>query len=113
MRSLTLWLLNLRLRAQFLGENLSEAVARTATPAAKQKFASDGAFPVCPGPVSAVLEKEMHYLSRSGPMLFTLVMPVVVLLIFRFTPGKSDSAGRPAGSRFRPGISGWRRLRRC
>ena len=26
-------------------------------------------------------------------MLFTLVMPVVVLLIFRFTPGKSDNPG--------------------
>ena len=40
-----------------------------------------------------MLEKEIHYLSRSGPTLFTLVMPVVVLLIFRFSPGKTDSAG--------------------
>ena len=45
------------------------------------------------GATSAVLEKEVHYLSRSGPTLFTLVMPVVVLLIFRLSPGKSDSAG--------------------
>ena len=32
------WLLNVRLRAQYLGENLSEAVARAAKPGAKQKI---------------------------------------------------------------------------
>jgi ABC-2 type transport system permease protein len=89
-----LWLLNVRLRAQYLGENLSEAVARTAAPAAKQQIRLGWNIPGVPGPISAVVEKEIHYLSRSGPMLFTLVMPLVILLIFRFTPGKSDgSAG--------------------
>jgi ABC-2 type transport system permease protein len=87
-----LWLLNLRLRAQYLGENLSEAVARTAAPAAKQKMRLGWNIPGVPSAISAVIEKEFHYLSRSGPMLFTLVMPLVVLLIFRFTPGKSDSS---------------------
>jgi ABC-2 type transport system permease protein len=87
-----LWLLNLRLRAQYRGENLSEAVARTVAPAARQEIRLGWNFPGASSVVSAMLEKEMRYLSRSGPMLFTLVMPVVVLLIFRFTPGKSDSA---------------------
>ena len=87
-----LWLLNLRLRAQYRGENLSEAVARTAAPAAKQEIRLGWNIPGVPGAISAVVEKEIHYLSRSGPMLFTLVMPLVVLLIFRFTPGKSDSS---------------------
>ena len=87
-----LWLLNLRLRAQYLGENLSEAVARTAVPAAKQEIRLGWNIPGVPGAISAVVEKEIHYLSRSGPMLFTLVMPLVVLLIFRFSPGKSDSS---------------------
>jgi ABC-2 type transport system permease protein len=87
-----LWLLNLRLRAQYLGENLSEAVGRTAAPAAKQKIRLGWNIPAVPGAISAVVEKEIHYLSRSGPMLFTLVMPLVILLIFRFTPGKSDSS---------------------
>jgi ABC-2 type transport system permease protein len=87
-----LWLLNLRLRAQYLGENLSEAVARTAAPAVKQKIRLGWNIPGVPGAISAVVEKEIHYLSRSGPMLFTLVMPLVILLIFRFTPGKSDSS---------------------
>ncbi|MFY9805462.1 MAG: hypothetical protein WA211_01400 [Candidatus Acidiferrales bacterium] len=88
-----LWLLNVRLRAQYLGENLSEAVARTAKPTAKQKIQVGWNIEGVPGSVSAVVEKELRYLSRSGPMLFTLVMPVVVLLIFRFTPGKSDNPG--------------------
>jgi ABC-2 type transport system permease protein len=86
------WLLNVRLRAQYLGENLGEAVART-KPAAKHKVQLGWNIEGVPGSVSAVVEKELRYLSRSGPMLFTLVMPVVVLLIFRFTPGKSDSPG--------------------
>jgi ABC-2 type transport system permease protein len=88
-----LWLLNLRLRAQYRGENLSEAVARAVAPAGKQKIQLGWNIPGISGAVSAVLEKEIHYLSRSGPMLFTLLMPVVVLLIFRFSPGKTDSAG--------------------
>jgi ABC-2 type transport system permease protein len=89
-----LWLLRVRLRAQYRGENLSEAVARTAAaPAAKQKIQLGWNIPGASGAVSAMLEKEIHYLSRSGPMLFTLVMPVVVLLIFRMSPGKTDSAG--------------------
>jgi ABC-2 type transport system permease protein len=93
-----LWLLNVRLRAQYRGENLSEAVARTAAaPTARQKIQLGWNVPGFSGPVSAVLEKEIHYLSRSGPMLFTLVMPVVVLLIFRMSPGKTDSAGGMLG----------------
>jgi ABC-2 type transport system permease protein len=88
-----LWLLNLRLRAQYRGENLSEAVARTVAPAGKQTIQLGWEVPGVSSPVSAVLEKEIHYLSRSGPMLFTLLMPVVVLLIFRFSSGKTDSAG--------------------
>jgi ABC-2 type transport system permease protein len=92
-----LWLLNRRLRAQYLGENLSEAVARTAVPAAKQEIRLGWNIPGVPGAISAVVEKEIHYLSRSGPMLFTLVMPLVVLVIFRFTPGKSDSSAGVLG----------------
>jgi ABC-2 type transport system permease protein len=35
-------------------------------------------------PVAAVFEKEIRYLLRSGPMLLNLVMPIFVLLLFRF-----------------------------
>lgn len=75
-------LLHLRLRRQFAGENLSEAAARPAI-AQRQKVSGGWSLPGISGSVAAVFEKEMRYLSRSGPMLLTLIMPVFMLLIFR------------------------------
>lgn len=90
-----LLLLNMRMRAQFRGENLSEAPASAAprrAPGRLPKTAAPQAsweVPYVSGPVAAIFEKEFRYLSRSGPMLFTLLMPIVILLIFRVSPGKS------------------------
>ncbi|HEY0703997.1 MAG TPA: hypothetical protein VGD60_14610 [Candidatus Acidoferrales bacterium] len=89
----TLWLLNLRLRAQYRGENLGEGPARRAKAAGKTEAAIGWNIPGVPGPVSAIVEKEFHYLLRSGPMLFTFVMPVVILVIFRITTTKSGATG--------------------
>jgi ABC-2 type transport system permease protein len=89
------WLLNKRLRAQYLGENLSEAVARTSKPAAKTGIVPGWNIPGVTGPISAIVEKEFHYLSRSGPMLFTFIMPVVILGIFRFGSGRAGAPGGP------------------
>ena len=77
--------LHLRLRAQFHGENLSEAAAH---PAAKQPAHVEPGWqlPGVPQSVAAVFEKEIRYLARSGPMLLTLIMPLVMLVIFRFGP---------------------------
>ncbi len=80
------WLLEIRLRAQYRGENLSESVARAAPREKGHRIKLGWDLPGVSGPVAAIFEKEFRYLSRSGPMLFTLVMPVVILLIFRFTP---------------------------
>ena len=88
-----LWLLNLRLRAQFRGENLGESAARAIKPIGKQQATSSWDIPGVPGPISAIVEKEFHYLSRSGPMLFTFVMPMVILLIFRFGAGSGGARG--------------------
>jgi ABC-2 type transport system permease protein len=77
------FLLHLRIRAQFHGENLSEAAAR---PAVKQVLGLQLGWNL-PGfsPfVAAVFEKETRYLARSGPMLLSLIMPIFMLLIFRF-----------------------------
>ena len=79
------WLLHLRLRRQFRGENLSEAAARPVTVQA-QSVTAGWELPGLSGSVAAVFEKEMRYLSRSGPMLLTLIMPVFMLLIFRVGP---------------------------
>ncbi|MDE3170478.1 MAG: hypothetical protein KGL75_10065, partial [Acidobacteriota bacterium] len=74
-----LWVLDLRLRAQFHGEAISEAAAASVP---REKGASSRRseqarlgwdLPGISGPVAAVLEKEFRYLSRSSPMLFTLV----------------------------------------
>jgi ABC-2 type transport system permease protein len=84
-----LFLLNLRLRAQYHGENLSEGMARS-TPAKEKTAIQPGwRLPGLSAPVTAIFEKEFWYLSRSGPMLFTMIMPVVVLVLFRLTPSRS------------------------
>jgi ABC-2 type transport system permease protein len=81
-------LLHLRLRAQFRGENLSEAAARP-TVARIQRLPVGWNLPGFSQSVAAVFEKEMRYLARSGPMLLTLIMPIFMLLIFRLGPMNS------------------------
>lgn len=78
-------LLNIRIRAQFHGENLSEAAARPLTkqPRILQVGWDIPGFSHC---VAAVFEKEMRYLSRSGPMLLTLIMPIFMLMVIRMGP---------------------------
>ncbi|HEV3206831.1 MAG TPA: hypothetical protein VGZ28_07735 [Terriglobales bacterium] len=89
--SVFLWLLNLRLRAEYHGENLSESRVGTASQARVSTARPGWSVAGLPGPVAAVFEKELRYLSRSGPMLFTLLVPMVMLLIFR----SSGSNGGP------------------
>ncbi len=78
-------LLHIRLRAQFHGENLSEAAARPAV-AQVQGLQVGWNLPGFSQSVAAVFEKEVRYLARSGPMLLTLIMPIFMLLIFRLGP---------------------------
>jgi ABC-2 type transport system permease protein len=81
-----LWLLDIRMRAQYRGENLSEAAVPKASPKNKEAVRFGWNLPGFSGPVAAIVEKEFRYLLRSGPMLFSLVMPIVILLIFRAGP---------------------------
>jgi ABC-2 type transport system permease protein len=60
-------LLHLRLRAQFRGENLSEAAARPKV-AQAQGLQVGWNLPGLSPSVAAVFEKEVRYLARSGPM---------------------------------------------
>jgi ABC-2 type transport system permease protein len=77
-----LWILHLRLHNQYRGQ----------TPSSGEKPRSRGVrdgevirhgwrLPLLSGPVSAIYEKELRYFSRSGPMLFTLVMPIIMVFI--------------------------------
>jgi len=80
-------LLHLRLREQFMGENLSEAAARPVAGAQSVQGAGLGwDLPGFSQSVAAVFEKEVRYLARSGPMLLTLFMPIFMLLVFRLGP---------------------------
>ena len=81
-----LGLLNIRLVAQFRGENLGEAPAPAAVRRGKETVAAGWELGGgLSGAVAAMFEKEFRFLSRSGPMIFPLVMPVVILVIFRFS----------------------------
>jgi ABC-2 type transport system permease protein len=95
-----LWLFRVRLAAQFRGENLSEtsaalpAPARAARPAPSQSSASPAAakpagpslqIPGVSRATSAIFEKELRYALRSGPMLLSLLVPVLLVVIFGFT----------------------------
>ena len=79
------FLLHLRIRAQFRGENLSEADVRSST-TMREAPQVGWELPGFSASVSAVFEKEIRYLGRSGPMLLTLVMPIFMLVIFRLGP---------------------------
>jgi ABC-2 type transport system permease protein len=82
------YFLHVRLRAQYRGENLSEASAGSTRPYNRQ-LRLGWNLPGFAAPVAAILEKEVRYLLRSGPMLLTLIMPIFVLVIFRFGPMNS------------------------
>ena len=84
-----LWLLNFRLRAEYRGENLSESAGRKGLTSGLPPVRPGWNLPGLPGPVAAVFEKELRYLSRSGPMLFTLIVPLFMLAVFR-SSGKNE-----------------------
>jgi len=76
------FLFHVRLHGQYTGENFGESASPETVPAERAETQSGWALPGLSGQLAAIMEKEARYLSRSGPMLFALVMPVVVLLLF-------------------------------
>ena len=73
-------LLHLRLRTQYRGESTSEGEKRQELKSqadVKRGWRIAGIRT----PIAAVYEKEIRYFSRSGPLLFTLIMPLVVVLV--------------------------------
>jgi ABC-2 type transport system permease protein len=89
------WLLNFRLRAQYRGENLSEAEGRKTQSKAEQPKLG-WKLPGIPEAISAVFEKEFRILSRSGPILLTTVMPVAALFILRVGRWHAGSQALPS-----------------
>jgi ABC-2 type transport system permease protein len=84
---LVLLIMGWRVRAQYRGENLSEAPAN-AVRGARTPVKPGWSFPLLSPAVSAMLEKELRYLGRSGPMMLTLITPVIMLAVFGLGPAR-------------------------
>jgi ABC-2 type transport system permease protein len=73
-------LLALRLRSESRGENFSEA-PRVSSASAVRKVRRRPVLDFS-GPIAAVFEKDLRYLMRSGPMLYNLAAPLVMVVVF-------------------------------
>jgi ABC-2 type transport system permease protein len=98
--------LNVRLKAEYRGENLSEAPAaltgkalakeqkqRTAELLAAKEGNANSAFRLLPPAVAGCLVKELRYLMRSGPKLYALVMPVFMIVLISLRTAGLRQAG--------------------
>jgi len=74
-------LLTVRLRTESRGETFSET-ARSSAAASSDKARRRRAVLDFSGPVAAVFEKDLRYLLRSGPMLYALAAPLVMVFLF-------------------------------
>jgi ABC-2 type transport system permease protein len=79
------WLLAIRLRAEYRGESLSEARRETtgARPAVSAGWNLTGLSPT----VAALLEKDLHYLLRNTTAYFTLMAPILVVIMLSLAHG--------------------------
>lgn len=77
-------ILGQRLHAQYRGESLSEAPAHAATPARARTESRTAWFDVT-GPIAGVIVKETRYLMRSYQLLYGLVAPLILMLVFTGT----------------------------
>jgi ABC-2 type transport system permease protein len=87
---LALLVMGRRVRAQYRGENLSEVPGNADRPAGtlvRPGWKLPGLSPA----VSAVVEKELRYLGRSGPMLLTLITPIIMLAVFGLGPARNGA----------------------
>jgi ABC-2 type transport system permease protein len=79
-----------RLRAEYRGEKLSDAPAARKRNANDSKWLIDG-----PGPIAAVIEKELRIIPRSLPLLFAVGAPLVTVLIISTVFRNTASGSRP------------------
>ncbi len=95
------FLFHVRLRGQYAGESFSETISREKASASKVETQSGWALPGLSGQIASIMEKEARYLSRSGPMLFALIMPIVVLLLFHM----GGNGGRQSAITHNPNLA--------
>lgn len=68
-------LLGVRLRAEFRGESFGEAPNRDQSKTRNARWLLAG------GPVAAIIEKDLRTLSRSIPQLYSLAVPMLMVLV--------------------------------
>jgi ABC-2 type transport system permease protein len=73
-------LLGVRLRSESRGENFSETARRDVSPTSAARARRRPLLDYS-GPVGAVFEKDLRYLLRSGPMLYALAVPLVMVFV--------------------------------
>ena len=88
--------LGLRLRADYRGENLSDAPARKKTELRSRVSLIDGS-----GPIAAVIEKEIHTVMRSMPLLYALAAPLLMVFVLS---GLFIRRGPPVGGALSLGL---------
>ncbi len=92
-----LWLLHLRLAAQFRGENLSEARVVSVKPeraAAETEFRGLASLPWRSTAVAAIFEREARYTLRNWQVLLQLLLPAFLVLFFLTDKGPTGFLAR-------------------
>lgn len=91
---IVLWLFAYRLRAEFRGENFSEAPRREA--AGQQQEAEQvegkiaGGLSVLSPAIAACIEKEVRYIVRGPSMVLTILTPLVLVALYANRLGRSE-----------------------
>jgi len=85
--------LSVRLRAQYHGEHLSEVIGNAGLRKKSEGIGLGWSIPGLPREAAAVVEKEFHYLSRSGPVLLTFITPIVMMFVFGLGGRSGNAAG--------------------
>jgi ABC-2 type transport system permease protein len=80
------WLLGVRLRAQYRGENLTE-VRDEGTAAVRKPVRPGWRLPGVSPAVSALFEKDLRYLARNSSVYLTMTVPLVLVLVFGLSGG--------------------------
>ena len=104
-------ILGVRLRAEYRGENLSDAPSRKKIERRRGTWLIDGS-----GPIAAVMEKELRTLLRAMPLIYGLLAPL--LMVFLLSSVFIRRAWRQSGTRCRWDCSSvsrtrWLVFRRC
>lgn len=82
--------LGIRLKAEYVGERLSEA------PAARQRTEDDSKWLIDgSGPIAAVMEKELRIIPRSMPLLFAMGAPLLTVLVVSSVLKNTNDTGHP------------------